>query len=156
MLLDKKGIASPFEDIPALMVVSIGVAILLASLANAFLSFEEEAQKDDSRDMLNDLICALRTYDKLQEEGKGQGIFSSVKLSSLNASLIAMDLNIVHEFSISFKDTSSYGSDLEYHTQSEDIPDVGTEEVLWRSTPVGITYGDVVHAGTMTVTIWGF
>jgi len=153
--MNRLGVSSPLEDIPALMVVSIGVAILLASLANAFLSFEE-GQQDDGREIMNDLIFALRDYDKLQEEGKGQGIFSSLNLASLNASLVAMDLNIGHEFSIVFTDKSGYGTDVEYSTATEELPDMGNEAVIWRSTPVGIIYGNVVHAGTMTVAIWGF
>ena len=153
---DCRAVAGPFEDIPALMIVSIGVAILLVSLANVFYSFEEEVRGRSGEDIINDLIYALRNYDKLTEEGKGQGIFSAEKLGGLNASLIEIDLNTECDFRIEFQERSSYIKGVEYSTQTSDLPDIGNKEVIWRSTPVGISTTGAIHAGIMTVTIWGF
>jgi hypothetical protein len=153
--MDRKAVAGPFEDIPALMIVSIGVAILLVSLANAFYSFEED-QEGNAEDLINDFIYALRNYDKLTEEGKGQGIFSAERLGGLNASLIIIDLNIECDFKLEFQEKSGYTSDPTYSTQTSQLPDVGQKEVIYRSTPIGISVGGIVHAGVMTVTIWGF
>ncbi len=153
--LDKKALAGPLEDLTALLVVSIGIAILLASVGAAFTSVNED-NDDKPEEGLNDLIYALRNYKKLTLDNTGQGIFSALKLTTLNATLIAMDLNIEYEFRLEFQEKSSYNSMLGYSTQTEKLPDVGQEGVLFRTTPVGISNGGFVHAGVMIVAVWGF
>jgi hypothetical protein len=152
---DRRALASPFEDLPALMVVSIGVVILLVSMANAFYSWDESV-KDGPEEIIDDLVFALRNYEKLTENGMGQGIFSSLKLGSLNATLITMDLNLGYELRIEITEVSSYSTDMTYSSQTSPLPDVSRKEIVWDTTAIGIFYNGQVHAGTMNVAIWGY
>ena len=148
---DSRALAGPFEDLPALMVVSIGAAVLLASLANAFLAFEED--NDTPEELLDDFVSALKSYNKLTT---GQGIFSADKLGALNATLVSWDLNVACDFRLEFCERSSYNTENTFTTQTADLPDIGQEAVLSRAVPIGIAYSGTVHAGTLTVTIWGY
>ena len=74
----------------------------------------------------------------------------------MSAENILSNLNPGCEFSLIFKEKSSYSTDKEYTTSTEEYPSESLTEVHSRTVAVGIYTGGSVHAGTMTVAVWGF
>lgn len=155
MRKDRRAIAGPFEDIPALLLITVGAVILIVSISNALYTYEQ-AQHESPEDMLDDLIYAIRSYDKLIESGRGPGVFSSVKLGSMDAKAIAQDLGVGYDFRVEVRESSSYGNAQRYSAETGPVPDVGDARIVFRSMPAGISYNSEVHAAVLTVAIWGY
>ena len=155
MRRDRRAIAGPFEDIPALLLITVGVVILIVSVSNAMYTYEESVEKSPE-DMLDDIIYAIRSYDKLTEGGKGPGIFSTVKLGAMDADAIAQDLGIKYDFKVEVRESSSYGNTQTYSAETGPVPDVGDAKIVFRSVPAGLSYNSEVHAAVLTVAIWGY
>lgn len=151
----RRAIAGPFEDIPALLLITVGAVILIVSISNALYTYEQEHQRSPE-DMLDDLINALRSYEKITEAGKGPGVFSSLKLGSLDAKAIAQDLGVTFDFKVEVRESSSYGSAQSYSAETGPVPDVGEARLVFRSVPAGIVFNSEVHAAVLTVAVWGY
>jgi hypothetical protein len=155
MRRDRRAIAGPFEDIPALLLITVGVVILMVSITNALYTYEQNARKSPE-DMLDDLVYALRSYDKITESGRGPGVFSSLKLGAMDAKAIAQDLGITYDFKVEVRESSSYGSAQLYRAETGPVPDVGDAKLVFRSVPAGLVCNSEVHAAVLTVAIWGY
>lgn len=137
------------------MIVTIAVAILMASISNAFFDLKGDNERSP-KDVLDDVVKAIRNYKGLIKDGASPGIFSTEKLENLNSKTIALELNIKYELKIEVCERSSYSEEISWSHQTSELPDMGEYELLSSATPAGLDYFGQVHSGILIVSIWGW
>jgi len=78
--LKPEGVAGPFEDIPALIIVVIGIMIFFASAINSFASYYERHNIQDPEEICWNILKSVRNYDRFLVDGGNDGDFSYNKL----------------------------------------------------------------------------
>ena len=153
---DRKGVAGFFEDIPALMVVTIGLAVFLFSLASGLSGYlhHHEALKEHGEGV--DLVQALRSYQGLIYEDL-EGVLDGEKVSTITFEELILDLDPRHlgyDYTIQITDLSGKGNAGNYtRTFNTSLPGPGSE-VTVLSSPVVIQVDGQARPGMVTIKIW--
>ncbi len=158
----KDAVAGFFEDIPALMVVVIGVTIFFASMINAFMNYSVTQFEDDPQEGQK-LLEAIISYSGLTKDGYKDGTFDRGKLRNLTIEDLERDIFTEFEYEIYVEDVSDYPDRENYTFNTSKVPGVH-ENVEFRLRiiyPVNI-YTSIephhrqtcLHGAFLRITLW--
>ena len=105
---NRRGVAGFFEDIPALIVVVLGVGIFLASMIKAFTYYQTSQYENEPEEEAQRLFEAFISYPALKREGYKDGTFDVGKLRNLTMEQLKRDIYTDYEYWIYIKDVSFY------------------------------------------------
>ncbi len=148
------GIAGFFEDLPALLVVLVGVVVFLLSIAGAYAAYGEYLAQLRFHENAVEFSESVRTYGPLTVNGE-EGKFSAGALNDSTAAQMAIDFHpdmVGLHWNLRVVDVSTYPGKYEW-SAGEALPE-GASRVAVTS-PVTIrNNSDQVHAGRLIVTVW--
>ncbi|MDP7263945.1 MAG: hypothetical protein QGH39_00115 [Candidatus Thermoplasmatota archaeon] len=158
----KDAVAGFFEDLPALMVVVIGVTIFLASMINAFMNYSVRQYENDPQDGQK-LLEAIVSYPGLIKDGYKDGTFDRAKLRDLTIDDFERDIFTDFDYEIYIEDVSDYPDRENYNFNTSKVSDIG-EDVEFRlriTYPVNI-YTSIdsnqrqtcIHGAFLRITLW--
>lgn len=157
---DRAGVAGYFEDIPALIVVIVGLGIFMASVTNAFVYYTGRQyvdEPDEGRRLLDNVL----SYHGIKRNGYKDGTFDRAKLRNITIDRIKRDILTELEFRIYIEDVSDY-PDRENFT-FETSPGTGGDLYFFLTYryPVNIfTSLDMhqtqtaIHPAVLTLSVW--
>ncbi|MEM2900480.1 MAG: hypothetical protein QXT63_06770 [Thermoplasmata archaeon] len=153
------GIAGFFEDIPALMVVTIGLAIFIIIVLSVYSNYYTTQVYVKIREDGESFSKAVRSYEGLKSEyWNRDGFFDAKKLMNITAENISRDLHPGYKFSIEIEDVSSYPT--KYERKGENAIVSGKD--YQKTTKVSVTSGanifvsdTEIHCARLRVSIWG-
>ena len=153
------GIAGFFEDIPALMVVTIALAIFLIIVLSVYSNYYTSQVYVKMREDGESFSKAVRSYDGLKSEyWNSAGFFDAKKIMSVTAENISRDLHPPYRFSIEIEDVSGYPTKYERKGDNAIISGKEYKAVTKVSVTSGanILVSDIeIHCARLTVSIWG-
>ena len=158
----KDAVAGFFEDIPALMVVVIGVTIFLASMINAFMNYSVRQYDDDPQEGQK-LLEAIIAHPGLVKDGYKDGTFDRGKLRNLTIEDIEKDIFTEFNYEIFIEDVSDYPDRENFNFNTSNLSDID-EDVEFRLRiiyPVNI-YTSIeqhqrqtcIHGAVLSITLW--
>ena len=158
----KDAVAGFFEDIPALMVVVIGVTIFLASMINAFMNYSVRQYEDDPQEGQK-LLEAIVSYPGLIKDGYKDGTFDRGKLRNLSIEDLERDIFTDFDYEIYVEDVSDYPDRENFTFNTSKVPDAD-ENVEFRLRliyPVNIFTSiephqqqTCIHGAVLRITLW--
>ena len=153
---DRDGVIGPFEDLAALLVVIIAIALLMGSVSFSVLNAREDA---DQARFLRDaqrLLRGPRAAENLTYAGS-EGVFDGGKVKNVNASIqgeLQPDhIGVAYDFSII--DIGGYPTSANYtrHDVTGAAPP-GSGWITLYSTVVIRVGPDEVHGAQLIITCW--
>jgi len=158
----KDAVAGFFEDIPALMVVVIGVTIFMASMINAFMNYSVRQYEDDPQEGQK-LLEVIIAYPGLIKDGYKDGTFDRGKLRNLTIEDLEKDIFTDFNYEIFIEDVSDYPDKENFTFNTSNVPGLD-EDVEFRIRviyPVNI-YTSIephqrqtcIHGAVLRVTLW--
>lgn len=154
----KDGIGDVSEELPALLVVLVALAVFFSGVAQAYSSYVERERTLEMYDRAESLLSSLRSDPALVAEGR-VGIFAYATLTDVNSTRRILDTydseRIGFEFSVRISDTSPEDALSNVTIQDETFPQ-GAESVV-VSSPCNIIDADgFVRPATISLQAWGF
>ena len=119
------GVAGFFEDIPVLILVTLGISMFLFSSAHAFTNYLQHQSQQDLQDDAVRFAHSLRSYDRLIED-KTPGVFSQERIERLNTSQLTKGFppdHLAFEYQVTI---------LEMREKPED----GLASYTWLTSPI--------------------
>ncbi len=153
---DNKGFEGFFEDLPVLIVVTIGIGIFLISIIQAYATYLEEIEKEEMRDNCNELCEAMRNYSELTYEST-EGLFLGDKIKTLTLEMLKEDFNesaLGYQYQISVLDKSDYSGNSEYTRTFRTSEEPSRAPKFTTVSSVLIKVNDEYHAAQLIITIW--
>lgn len=153
---EDEGVSGFFEDIPALIVVILGFGIFLASIANAFVTYQAQQDSFRMHEKSLEFTRAIRGYDKLTYNYM-EGIFEGKKLLGISNETIEEDFNpdrLGYDYRIIVNDVSDYPNSNLY------VKSFQTSSLHLKSSKYTIASSVVIkveehyHSAQLIVTIW--
>jgi len=159
-----KAVAGFFEDIPALLIVTIGISVFIVSALYIFNLYIEYHRGPDIVEDREAFIHTLRTYEGLQyDKTKQDGMFDPNKIKVIMGENITRDLHPNFRFYIEIYDVSDSFEPVNRTRRpgeggainNSELPQSPLIEIAAGYTAVNIMMplGDV-HAARMEVWIW--
>ncbi len=151
----RKGVAGFFEDIPALMIVTISLAIFIIIVLSVFSTYYNAQVYIKMREDGESFSRAVRSYDGLKADYWSRaGVFDSKKLISASAENISRDLHTSYRFSIEVEDVSEYQT--KYSTKIISGLEFATSTKITVTSGANIYVSDTeLHCARLRVSIWG-
>lgn len=153
MKIDRKGVAGFFIDIPALIVIIIGLSIFTVSIYQAHLSYSEEKREEHMINDLNNFIKVFREYDYISES---EGIFRIENLKTLNSTILEREYSptkFKFNYKIEIIDDSNYNNKYYFSFQSDELPKNQDIYSLKSSIILKEDTG-INHLSTLRISIW--
>ena len=154
MEIDRKGIAGFFIDIPALIVIIIGLSIFTASIYQAHLSYAEEKGEEHMIDDLDNFIKNFRNYDYISES---EGVYRIENLRTLNSTILEKEYSpakLEFHYKIEIIDDSNYNSKYYFSFQSDGLPK--NQDIYSLKSPIILKEDTgISHLSTLRISIWG-
>ena len=158
--LDKNAVTGFFEDIPALIVVVIGVAIFLTSMINAFANYTNR-QYEEKPETGQRLLETIISYPGIKREGYKDGTFDLGKLRNLTDERLKRDIVTDLEYEIYIRDVSDYPDRENFTFNTSSPPAGGTEFRFTYYYPINIFTSmeefqkqTNIHGGVLRLTVW--
>lgn len=150
---DRRGVAGFFEDIPILIVVTIGIGIFMLSAINAYTSYVSGQRNIKLADDCWQFSETVRSYEGLLYEPKLQsGLFDCYRVQTLNITTLARDLHPDFKYQIQIVDVSDYPAKYNLTLESSKPPVSGKYTI---KSAVNIVVSDSeIHPAQLIVTIW--
>lgn len=147
---DESGIAGFYEDIPVLIVVTIGISIFLLSMIHSYGIYAEYKESTALYDECFDLSRSIRSYDAILVNGSYTGEPTVGRFDANKLSTVEFDLHTEHNYSVSIVDIES-GTEWNY---GDVIPsDTMIKKVVTTSVAIQMD-ANTVHLGKLIVTVW--
>ena len=157
------GVAGPFEDIPSLIIVTVGLGVFLLSLVQVYTIYGESVALSQMNEEANDISRAVRSYDKLLVNGSytaqpTEGRFDSEKLNMMTSEQLTKDIVIEYKFNVTVIQFSHLDENGDKIMDGKwgygsDIPD--DKPLSKVSTPVVIKVNEGLYMlGQLNVTVW--
>jgi len=157
---DKYGVTGFFEDIPALIVVVIGVAIFLASMINAFANYTNR-QYEEKPETGQRLLETILSYPGMKREGYKDGTFDLGKLRNLTDDRLKREIVTDLEYEIYIRDVSDYPDRENFTFNTSRPPSGGTGFRYTYFYPINIFTSmeefqkqTNIHGGVLRLTVW--
>jgi hypothetical protein len=151
---NREGIAGFFEDLPALLVVLVAVAIFILSIAGAYAAYGDYLQQLRFHEQAVEFSESIRTYEFLtynQEEGK----FQADALNETTAAQMAIDFhpeNVGLHWNVRVVDVSGYGGKYTW-SAGETVPQ-GVSRIAITSPLTIRNNSDQIRGARLVVTVW--
>ncbi|UCF08838.1 MAG: hypothetical protein JSW28_03875 [Thermoplasmata archaeon] len=162
---DNWGIAGPFEDIPSLIIVTVGLGIFFLSLVQTYTIYAESIELSQMYSECNDISRIVRSYDKLLANGTytaqpTEGRFDFTKLCEMTDDQIRKDIVSDYKFNITIVQFGGVDEDGEGIVEEQwgfgyKIPTSGDITKSKVSTTIVIKVNEsVFRLGQLKVTVW--
>ncbi len=145
------------EEVPALLVIVLGLSIFILSIAQAHVAYAVQAGNVRNQELSWQFTNAIAAYEELTWDDKN-GVFDSVKVCTLPDSTLLREFDpdvLGFEYRISIMDVSGYPLEHRYSYQvgSGQVPVSG--DVFTTVRPAVIRHsGGEYHAAHLVVSIW--
>jgi hypothetical protein len=154
----KDGVGDVSEELPALLVVLVALAIFISGVAQAYSSYLEREKTLDRNEKIRSFLSTLSSDPALTEEGR-IGIFDYAALVDVNSTKHVLDAysagKIGFHFSIRISDASR--SFRLPNVTFQDEPALEGSETVALSSPCNIIDADgFVRPALIAVNAWGF
>ena len=154
----RDGIGEFSEDLPALLVVLVAVALFVSGAVQAFSSFQERERVLQRRERVGSLLALLRSDPRLTKDNRA-GLFAYERLRDVNSTGYVLasytPARTGFGFTLSFKITGRGNRTENIIFGLEEEP-AGLETVS-LSSPCSFACDDeYVMPGLMLVRAWGF
>ncbi|MFA5772043.1 MAG: hypothetical protein WC974_04870 [Thermoplasmata archaeon] len=156
-LKNKNGVAGFFEDIPALIVVTIGVGIFLTSIVTIYPKYIESEQNTDfMRESFNVAETIRASDDILYEPDMQNGVFDAYKVQKMDSQQLNQTVHTELRCRIDIIDASDYPTKYNKTTQNFEDSEVPNFRMRYSITlPVCIKKSEAeVHPAKMIVTLY--
>jgi len=143
-------VAGYFEDIPALIVVLIGVGIFLASVINAFVHYTSRqyiSEPDEGQRLLENVL----SYHRIKRDGYKDGTFDRDKLRNITVERFERDILTELEYEIRIKDVSDYPDRENFTWRTAPGPGDDADLHLVYTYPVNIFTSTELHQTQTTI-----
>jgi len=156
-LRGKKGVAGFYEEIPAMVLVILGVTLFLLSVVHVVSLYLSTTTKETIQDECYQLSRLVRSYEKIMYNGTYSmnpvsGIFDIDKINNLTNTTVLKDLHSTHKYKIAIEDLENT-SNVWYF--GNDTPEPRPAVIAVENAPVCIkVMHDVFHIGRLTVEMW--
>lgn len=147
-----KGIGGFFTDVPALIVIIIGLSIFTVSVYNFHDNYVEKKYEDGMEEDLESFMKDIRNYDYIAES---DGVFYSSNLQELNSTRIREDYDpnsLGFGYKIEVIDNSGYDQRYNKTINTGKVP--SDKDVYVDSTSITIKDYSQYHLGTLKIYIW--
>lgn len=158
MKFNNHGVAGFFEDIPALIVVIIGIVFFVSCITASFIFYTQQ-QYDREDEKGEQLLEALLSYNGLKASGKKDGTFDLVKLRGMEPEILGRDIHTTLDYQLEIIDVSDYPQKENFTFLCGTLH--GTESSYVELLPVNIyavtSAGDRetrTHAALLRLTYW--
>ncbi len=150
--LDNKGVGGFFTDIPALIVIIIGLSIFTVSAYNFHNEYVQKKYNDGIEENLDSFMDNIRNYDYIAES---DGVFYASNVQRLNSTTIKKDFNpnsLGFNYKIEIIDTSGYEQRYDKSIETETVP--SNKDVYIDSSSITIRSSSTYHLGKLKISIW--
>ncbi|MEM2899467.1 MAG: hypothetical protein QXT63_01630 [Thermoplasmata archaeon] len=154
----RKGVAGFFEEIPALILATIGMSIFFITALMAYSNYMGQQETIKFIDDANAFSKAIRNYKGLVYDADGhpiEGRFDHYKVPNLNVTNVSKDLNVKiknRHFIVKIEDVSDY--DTHYNVTIESSSREGLRRTEVLSTVYIRVTDDESHLARLTTVIW--
>ncbi len=150
----RRGVAGFFVDIPALLLILVGISIFTASLYHSHTSYLERREEEALKEELDRFVENLRGYRYL---AGSPGVFIAGRVERVNRSILNESYHpttLGFRYSLEIEDNSGYEKDYSREINTERIP--SSRDVYVKSTSIIIKeYNGRNHLAELRVSIWG-
>lgn len=164
LTINARGIAGYYEDIPALILVTIGMSLFLISAFNGYIAYVNAQERAKLTADALEFVTVLQSYDGLLYEPQMRmGLYDAQKVQTFasNESYALMKLNsalrVGFDFRIRIVDMSDYPVKFDlYINSSAMLPSAALKLGRYsiESTVNIYVASTEVHAAKLIVTIW--
>lgn len=147
-----KGIGGFFTDVPALIVIIIGLSIFTVSVYNFHDNYVEKKYEEGMEEDIESFMKDIRNYDYIAES---DGVFYSSNLQELNSSVIQEDHNpelLGFDYKIKVIDNSDYEHKYNITVKTGSVP--SEKDVYVDSTSIVIKDHTTYHLAKLKISIW--
>jgi|GEM_PF-1701964 len=154
----RDGVAGFFEEIPALILATIGMSIFFITALMAYSNYMGQQEAIKFVDDGDAFSKAIRNYKGLVYDADGhpiEGRFDYFKVPNLNVTNVSKDLNVKiknRHFIVEIKDVSDYDTHYDVRIESSSREGLRRTEVL--STVYIRVTDDESHLARLTTVIW--
>ncbi len=154
----RKGVSGFFEEIPALILATIGMSIFFITAIMAYSNYMGQQESQKFIDDADAFSKAVRNYKGLVYDADGhplEGRFDAFKVPNLNVTNVTKDLNVKikgRHYIVTIQDVSDY--DKHYDISIESSSREGTRRTQVISTAMIRVSDDESHLARLTTVIW--
>lgn len=153
MIKDQRGVAGFFVDIPALLVIMIGLSVFTVSIYRAQSSYADRVRDENWDQKLADFMDMMRKHDLLAHRS---GVFSVRNLAGLNDTTLIEAYNtssMGFNYRIQIIDNDAYLTDHSRTFQTAGLP--LNKDIYADETSIVLRQSDGrTHLSSMMVSIW--
>ncbi|MFW6072231.1 MAG: hypothetical protein ACOC6U_01885 [Thermoplasmatota archaeon] len=149
---NRKGIGGFFTDVPALIVIIIGLSIFTVSIYNFQSNYVEKKYQEGMEEDLKSFMKDIRNYDYISES---DGVFYASNLQDLNSTRIREDYipnSLGFDYKIEVIDNSDYTHKYNKTIKTGTVP--SDMDVYVDSTSITIKDYSQYHLGKLKIYIW--
>ena len=152
-----RGGEESLEEVPALLIVVLGLSIFILSFAKAHVAYAVQAEQVRGQELAGQFADAVGAYEELTWDWR-EGVFSAVKLATLPDAVVLQDFNpdsLHFQYQIAVLDVSSYPCEdrYAYRLNTSHLP--LDEDVYTTVVPALIRYdAEEYHAAHLVVSLW--
>ena len=152
----RKGVGGFFEDIPVLIIVTVGISVFLITSMHALSVYLTNDQHMNFRDDVDQFVQNLRTYTHLSDR-EGGGTFSLDKVKDLSSERLIADfppakVGFHYQLSLEVIDRSEEQLNRSFSWATGNI-DSKADHVIVRSYLL-VREGDLLHASKLSLLAW--
>ena len=153
-----KGIAGFFEELPAILIILVGIGIFLFSIISVFLMYTNARKIEQKFDEIYDLSRTIRAYHKILFNGTFTTtpvatIIDKEKIALLNNNEVLTDIKVSgnrqFHFWVTDKEDPTNAWDFGHKVPGDEIAKLFVE-----TTVVIKINNDVYHVGLLRVALW--
>ncbi|MEW5761106.1 MAG: hypothetical protein AB1779_10120 [Candidatus Thermoplasmatota archaeon] len=155
---ERTGVIGFFEDIPALIVITIALGIFFVGALTAYTT---HTRYQEHADFIRDgykFSKSIRNYDGLKYDLNPQdSVFYAPKVTTLSVKNITNDLNVKYNFLIQINDVSDYPKKYSIEIKTSPIPETKSLKVgktVVSSSVCILVSENEIHPAILTVAIW--
>jgi hypothetical protein len=145
------------EEVPALLVVVLGLSIFILSIAQAYVAYAVQAEQMRGQELVRQFATSINSYEEITWDWR-PGVFDSVKLATLPDEAVLREFNpesLGFQYQITVVDVSSYSCESRdtYRLNSSQMP-LG-DDVYTTVWPAIVRHNaEEYHAAQLIVSMW--
>ena len=152
----KAGVSGFFEEIPALMLVTVAIAVFLFTAIHGYGNYLDGKENDQMMENARFLSLSIKDCEALVHDETGT--LNSAKVAALDIDTLRAKYDpgaLGYDYQVSIMDKSTYPSALNYTKSVSTVAVPEGESTYSTTAPISIwVSASEVHQGLLIVTIW--